>query len=171
MKISAFDGFEPKLEHLYDMHADLDAPQGIPGGPMGERQIFIVKGGMLEGPRIKGTVLPGGGDWATRRPDGVIQLDVRATLKTDDGAMIYAQYSGLIDGPMETIVAAAAGQDPPLSEYYFYTNPMFQVGAQKYEWLNHSIAIGRGRIVPGGVEYRVWALANPAQSPARINPH
>jgi len=161
MTITAFDGFEPNLEHLFDMHADLEAPQGIPGGPMGERQIFIVKGGTIEGPKIKGTVLPGGGDWATRRADGVLQLDVRATVKTDDGAMIYATYSGLIDGTMETITAAATGADPPLGDYYFYTNPMFQVGAEKYAWLNRVVALGRGRIVPGGVEYRVWAVTNP----------
>ena len=161
MTIGSFDGFEPKLEHIYDMHADLEPPQSIPGGPMGERQIFIVKGGAVEGPRIRATVLPGGGDWSTRRADGAIQLDVRATLKTDDGAMIYAAYSGLIHGKVETIVAAATGQNPPLTDYYFYTNPMFQADAEKYQWLNQVVALGRGRIVPGGVQYRVWALTNP----------
>jgi hypothetical protein len=39
---------------------------------------------------------------------------------------------------------------------------MFQTGAEKYAWLNQTVAIGRGRAVPGGVEYRVWALRNPA---------
>jgi len=162
MTIPAFDGFEPKLQHLFDMHADLEAPQGIPGGPMGERQIFIVKGGSVEGPKINGTVLPGGGDWATRRTDGVLHLDVRATLRTDDGEMIYVAYGGLIDGKPEPIMAAATGQDPPLGDYYFYTNPMFQAGAEKDQWLNRVMAVGRGRILPGGVEYRVWALTNPA---------
>lgn len=150
---------EPRLTHLYDMHADLDMPQGIPNGPMGERQIFIVTGGWLEGPDIRATVLPGGGDWATRRADGVVQLDVRATVKTDDGHHIYAQYSGLIHGKPEAIVGAMTGQDVSLEDYYFYTNPMFQAGAEKYAWLNKLIAIGRGKIVPGGVEYRVWGVA------------
>jgi hypothetical protein len=159
---TAFDGFEPRLEHIFDMHADLEAPQVIPGGPLGERQIFVVKGGTLEGPRIKGVILPGGGDWATRRADGVIQLDVRATIKTDDDAIIYAQYSGLLDAPMETIVAGVSGNDPPLTDYYFYTNPMFQTGSEKYAWLNRVVAVGRGRIVPSAAEYRVWATANPA---------
>jgi hypothetical protein len=144
------------------MHADLEAPVGILGGPMGERQIFVVTGGTIQGPKIKGAILPGGGDWATRRIDGVIQLDVRATVKTDDQAIIYATYSGLIDAEPATIVAAATGQDPPLSDYYFYTNPMFQAGAEKYQWLNRVVAVGRGRILPGGVEYRVWAVTDPA---------
>jgi hypothetical protein len=59
---------EPKLELLYDMHADLEAPQVLAGTPAGLRQIFIVKGGTVEGPRIKGKILPGGGDWARFEP-------------------------------------------------------------------------------------------------------
>ncbi|MCH8815998.1 MAG: DUF3237 family protein, partial [Chloroflexi bacterium] len=43
-------------------------------------------------------------------------------------------------------------------EYYFYTNPMFQTGHEKYAWLNGIVAVGRGKITPGAVEYRVWAL-------------
>ena len=162
MTIRAFDGFEPKLEHLFDMHADLDVPQIIGPGPMGIRQIFPVKGGTLEGPKIKGEVLPGGGDWATMRADGAVQLDVRATLKTDDGAMIYAYYSGIIGDAMRVAGRVFAGDEVPLTDYYFYTNPMFQTGAEKYAWLNQTVALGRGRVIPGGVEYRVWAARNPA---------
>lgn len=151
---------EPKLEHLYDMHADLEAPQVVAGGPMGTRQIFIVKGGTVEGPKLKGTVLPGGGDWATMRADGVIQLDVRATIKTDDGAMIYGTYGGYIAFPSADVFSRIfQGEDFPLEEYYFFTNPMFQTGAERYMWLNQVVSIGRGRVVPGGVEYRVWTVA------------
>ena len=78
------------------MHADLEAPQVLAATPAGMRQIFIVKGGSVVGQRINGKILPGGGDWALVRTDGVVQLDVRATLQTDDGALIYGTYSGLI---------------------------------------------------------------------------
>lgn len=153
---------EPRLEHLYDMHVDLDAPQVIGAAPAGHRQIFIVTGGTLEGPRIKGTVLPGGGDWALMRTDGAIQLDVRATMKTDDGALVYAAYSGLIILPPDVLGRIMGGEDVPLAEYYFYTNPMFQTAAENYAWLNQTIAVGRGKVVPGGVEYRVWTVSDPA---------
>jgi hypothetical protein len=149
---------QPTLTHLYDMHADLEAPQVIGAAPAGNRQVFIVRGGTLAGPRLKGTLLPGGGDWALVRPDGAVQLDVRATVQTDDGALIYATYSGLIIGAPAVLGRAMGGEDVPLSEYYFFTNPMFQTAAEKYAWLNQTIAIGRGKIVPGGVEYRVWAV-------------
>ncbi len=54
------------------------------------------------------------------------------------------------------------GEDVPLAEYYFYTNPMFQTAAENYAWLNQTIAVGRGKVVPGGVEYRVWTVSDPA---------
>ncbi len=153
---------EPRLEHLYDMHVDLEAPQVIGAAPAGHRQIFIIKGGTLEGPRIKGTILPGGGDWALMRTDGAIQLDVRATMKTDDGALVYAAYTGLIILSPEVLGRIMSGEDVPLADYYFYTNPMFQTAAENYAWLNQTIAVGRGKVVPGGVEYRVWTVSDPA---------
>jgi len=69
---------EPKLKSrfLFEMEAELEPQQDI-----GDRQIYIVKSGIIRGPRINGIVLPGGGDWATRRPDGSTMLDVRATMK------------------------------------------------------------------------------------------
>ena len=37
----------------------------------------------FEGEELKGTVLPSpGGDWLLLRRDGILQLDVRLTLKT-----------------------------------------------------------------------------------------
>jgi hypothetical protein len=152
------EALEPELEFLYDMHVDLEAPQVIGATPQGVRQIFIVKGGSFEGPRVKGKVLPGGGDWALIRSDGAVQLDVRGTFETDDGALLYGTYGGLIVAEPALVGRLLGGEDVPLSEYYFYVNPMFQTGAPQYAWLNKLIAVGRGKVVPGGVEYRVWAI-------------
>ncbi len=151
---------EPKLEHLYDMHADLEAPQVVGATPVGMRQIFVVKGGTVEGPRVRGKLLPGGGDWALVRSDGAVQLDVRATLQTDDDALIYGTYGGLIVAEPAVFGRLLRAEDVRLDEYYFYINPMFQTGAPQYSWLNRLIAVGRGKVVPGGVEYRVWAIEN-----------
>lgn len=140
------------------MHADLET-QIIGQTRAGMRQIFIVKGGTISGPSGKGEVLPGGGDWAIIRPDGVLQLDVRATVKMDDGAMVYATYAGIIASSPPVFARLLAGEDVPLSEYYFYTNPMFQTAAEKYLWLNQALAIDRE--LPNGVEFRAWALRNP----------
>ena len=156
------DAAVPKLEHLFDVHIDIDAPQIVGKTPLGVRQIFIVKGGTVEGPRINGEVLPGGGDWAMVRSDRAVQIDVRATLRTNDGALIYVTYGGVIAAPPDVFGRIFQGQDVPLSEYYFYTNPLFQTGAEQYDWLNRLVAIGRGKaLAGGGVEYRVWAVSTP----------
>jgi hypothetical protein len=144
------------------MHVDLESPQMVGATPVGTRQVWIVKSGSFEGPGLRGEVLAGGGDWALIRSDGVVQLDVRATVRTHDGALVYATYSGLIVLKPEVAARVFAGEDVPLSEYYFYTNPMFQTAAERYAWLNQVVAVGRGKVVPGGVEYRVWAVRDPA---------
>jgi hypothetical protein len=159
--ISAFDGFEPSLEHLFDIHIELETPQMIGVTPVGNRQIYVVKGGTFDGPRVKGQLLPGGGDWGILRPDGFIQLDVRATMRAEDGALIYSWYHGITGDVLKVAGRIFGGEDVPLPEYYSYITPQFQTSAPQYEWLNRAVGLGRGRIIPGGVEYRIWAVANP----------
>ena len=42
-------------------------------------------------------MLPGGDDWTIKRPDGIIDLDLRVTLETDDGALIHMTFEGMRD--------------------------------------------------------------------------
>lgn len=137
----AVEDGEPKLQSrfLFEMEAELEPPQDV-----GDRQIYIVKSGVIRGPRINGTVLSGGGDWAKRRPDGSTMLDVRGTIKTDDGELIYTWYRGIIaqkDGGM-----------------YFRTTPYFETKSEKYAWLNHVVAVGVFKPVAGKVAYDVFEI-------------
>ena len=71
--------------------------------PMARAGLRRSDGGMFEGPRLRGTVLPGSSaDWLLLRPDGVLELDFRATLETDDGALISMKSFGLRHGPPES---------------------------------------------------------------------
>jgi hypothetical protein len=138
---SAAEVEEPTLksQFLFEMEAELEPPEDI-----GDRQIYIAKSGVIRGPRINATLLPGGGDWAKRRPDGSTMLDVRGTMKTDDGALIYTWYRGIIapkDGGM-----------------YFRTTPYFETKSEKYAWLNHVVAVGVFKPVPGKVAYNVFEI-------------
>ncbi len=65
-----------KTELLCEVSVDLEPPQDVGNTPHGVRRIYYVKGGTLEGPKLKGEVLPGGGDWLLLRPDGAGELDV-----------------------------------------------------------------------------------------------
>ena len=85
-----------KLEPLMTIQADLKPPADLGTGPYGTRLVFDVTGGHFEGARLRGTILPSGGDWLLLDAEGAGHLDVRITLETDDGARIYVQYYGVI---------------------------------------------------------------------------
>jgi Protein of unknown function (DUF3237) len=56
--------------------------------PYGSRRIFRFDTGSFEGPKLKGTVLPGGGGWSLMRRDHVLEIEVRLILETDDKEQI-----------------------------------------------------------------------------------
>src|SRR5262247_1061953 len=85
-----------QLVPLMTAHADLKSPVDLGLGPYGARLVFDVTGGHFEGARLRGTLLPSGGDWLLLDAAGVGHLDVRITLETADSARIYVQYYGVI---------------------------------------------------------------------------
>jgi hypothetical protein len=118
--------------------------QKIGAVPHGTRMTAPIPGGQFEGPRLRGKVLPGGGDWTLLRADGVLELDLRLTLQTDDGALIYLTSFGLRHGPPEVIAALARGESVDPSTYYFRTTPRFETGDPKYAFLNRLVAVSSG---------------------------
>src|SRR5436309_2277760 len=75
------------VEYLFTITATLIPAQVIEAGPQGTRVIIGVTGGTFAGPKLRGAIVPPGGEWATVRPDGSARADVRLTLQTDDGAL------------------------------------------------------------------------------------
>lgn len=110
--------------------------QDLGAGPSGTRVIYPITGGTFEGDRLRGKVLPGGDDWTVKRTDGVMELDLRITLETDDGALVYMTFAGIRDD-------AAPGSP------YFRTTPRFETAAAKYAFLNRLLAVGSGEIRDG----------------------
>jgi len=149
---------EVRTEHLFDIVIDLSPRLNIGDAPLGRRVLFGAAGGSFEGPKLRGDVLPGGGDWALFRPDGAMTLDVRLTLRTDDDALVHMTYGGRWITPPElrTDMADPVKRyqvDP--ARYYFRTNPLFETGAKPYAWLNDIVCVGSGYLVEGGIAYRV----------------
>ncbi len=132
------------VEYLFTMTANLARASLIDGGPQGARIIFPVLSGTFEGPRLKGTIEAPGGDWLTRRADGSGRLDVRVTLKTEDGALILMTYNG--------ISTTSEGRTS------IRTAPLFETGDERYAWLNRVQAVGIGSGAAGAVTYDVYAL-------------
>ena len=111
--------------------------QDIGAGPHGTRVTFPITGGSFEGERLRGKVLPGGDDWTIKRPDGVMELDLRITLETDDGALVYMTFEGIRDD------GAPGGP-------YFRTAPRFETAEPKYSFLDRLLAVGTGEIRADG---------------------
>ena len=119
--------------------------QDIGAAPRGTRLTFPITGGSFTGERLRGRVLPGGDDWAIKRSDGVIELDLRVTLETDDGALIHMTFEGMRD-------------DQAPGAPYFRTAPRFETADVRYVFLNRLLAIGVGEIHAEGPIHRIEEL-------------
>jgi hypothetical protein len=139
------DGFDYSLEHIFSYSAILKNPPEIIGPvPEGIRANFYVTGGEVKGPKLNGKILPVGGDWLTIRPDGVGILDVRATFETNDGALIYTTYSGVLDLG-ENGYQKFLKQELP--EYIqLRIAPRYHTAHPEYQWLNRIQCLGIGQL-------------------------
>jgi len=135
---------------LMTLQVIVPPPQKIGAVPHGARTIAPITGGTFEGPRLRGNILPGAGDWTLLRSDGVLELDLRITLETDDGALIYMTSFGLRHGPREVLAALARGETVDPSTYYFRTAARFETAAPRYAFLNRLLAVGTAEIRPEG---------------------
>ncbi|MBW2092893.1 MAG: DUF3237 domain-containing protein [Deltaproteobacteria bacterium] len=147
-----------KTEFLGEIYADLEEPLAVGETPHGTRMIYNIKGGTVKGPKINAEVLQGGADWIILRPDGVGELDVRATIRTDDDALIYVCYRGILSVTPEIMAKIQQGEAVDSTEYYFRTTPVFETASEKYAWLNKIIAVGVGTIIPNAVAYKVYTI-------------
>lgn len=145
-----------RLEPLMTYRATLKEPIQVGPGPFGARAIYDVTGGEFEGPRLRGKILPSGGDWILVDGEGVGRLDVRATFETDDGAYVYVQYHGVLVIDADLQARLAAGEETDYGDTYFVTQPRFETGDSRYSWLNRVVAVAEGRALPNAVEYRVF---------------
>ena len=125
----------------------------------GKRNIVRVKGGWFEGPRLRGEILQGTGDWFIVRPGGVAEGDVRDTYRTHDGHVIYVSYRGIIDMPPEAWERLGHGEDVDPQEYYLRGQPMFETAVNTpYSWLNNILAVSVGKQEALGVTYDVYQV-------------
>jgi len=149
-----------KTEFLCDVvvYVDWKGIIDIGATPHGNRQIIYLKGGTLEGPRIRGVILPGGGDWFIRRSDGVVETDVRAIIRTDDNHMIYTYFRGIADMTLEVALKLISGEVVDSSKYYYRVTPIIETASEKYGWLNRIVTVGIGSLTPAGTTYKVYTV-------------
>ena len=141
---------------LMTLSVRVAAPTNLGDGPHGTRRIAPITGGDFEGPRLRGTVVAGSSaDWLLLRADGVLELDLRATLQTDDGALISMRSFGLRHGPPEVLAAIGRGEAVDPASYYFRTTPRFETSHPKYAFLNRLVAVATGDRRADGPVYTI----------------
>jgi len=147
-----------ETEFLCDVRVTLTPAQDIGQTPAGRRMVLIVRSGSFEGPRLRGEILPGGGDWLVMLANGVAELDIRASFRAHDGALILAKLTGVIDAAPAVFLRAVSGQPVDASEYYLRVTPRFETADERYAWLNRLVCVGTGAFGQHQAAFRMYAL-------------
>lgn len=120
------------LVPLCTLKVQLKPPLEVGTAAFGSRMIFEVATFELEGERLRGTMDGvAAADWLLVGPAGEASLDVRATMRTHDGALVYLAYYGRckFDGTFPATI---------------YVAPRFETSDERYRWLNYIQAVGKG---------------------------
>jgi hypothetical protein len=116
-------------------------------------------GGTFTGPELNGTLLPGASaDWQIVLPDGTALGDIRYTLQTDAGELLYVQSRGVRHGSAEVLARLARGEDVDASEYTFRTSTQIETAAPRLDWLNRGVFISVGGRQARGVIYETYLV-------------
>ena len=150
----------PSLSLVYRLDAVLGEPLDLGEVSQGRRRIVPQLGGTLEGPDMKGKLLPGvSADWQILLPDGTALGDIRYTLQTDAGALLYVQSRGVRHGSPEVLERLGRGEDVDASEYTFRTSTQIETASRELAWLNKGVFISVGAREPGRVIYDTYLVA------------
>ena len=150
---------DPHLSKVYRLEATLGAPLDLGDVAHGHRRIVPQTGGRFTGPEINGKLLPGASaDWQILLPDGTALGDIRYTLQTDGGDLLYVQSRGVRHGSAEVLARLARGEDVDASEYTFRTSTQIETAAPQLDWLNKGVFISVGGRQVTGVIYETYLV-------------
>ena len=149
----------PSLTRVYRLEATVGEPLDLGDLAQGRRRIVPLTGGTFAGPELNGRLLPGSSaDWQIVLPDGTALGDIRYTLQTDDGDLLYAQARGVRHGSADVLARLARGEEVDPSQYTFRTSTQIETGAPALDWLNKGVFISVGARQPDRVIYETYLV-------------
>jgi hypothetical protein len=149
----------PRLDLVYRLDAALGDPLDVGQTEHGHRRIVPLTGGTFVGPELSGDLIPGASaDWQVLLPDGTSLADLRYTLRTRDGAVLYVQGHGVRHGSPDVLARLGRGEDVDASEYTFRTSTHIETAAPELDWLNKGVFISVGGRQPGAVIYETYLV-------------
>ena len=132
----------PRLTLAFSVRVLIGAPMDLGMIDGIRKRVIPITGGTVEGPRLTGTVVPGGADWQNVLPDGAADIWARYTLKASDGTLISVINPGYRRGPAEVLARVGRGESVDPALYYFRTTPRFETAsASPYAWLMRSVFV------------------------------
>jgi muconolactone delta-isomerase len=159
---SLADSFQlpgPHLRPVYRLEATLGPPLDLGDFPVGHRRIVPLTGGTFSGPELSGNLVPGASaDWQTVMPDGTALGDIRYTLRTDGGDLLYVESRGVRHGPAEVLARLGRGEGVDPSEYTFRTTTAIETASPALDWLNKGVFIGVAGRQASGVIYETYLV-------------
>ncbi|WP_211223713.1 DUF3237 domain-containing protein [Massilia niastensis] len=148
-----------RTEFVFGARIKVDKPLVIGQSAHGLRRVVPIVGGTVSGPALTGTVVPGGADWQFVRPDGVVDVQAKYTLKADDGTLVMVDNRGVRHAPPAVLERMAKGEHVPANAYYFRTTARFEAPlGSKYEWLNRAVFIGVAERHPDAALIRFYRV-------------
>jgi len=149
----------PRLAFAFEVRADIAESEHIGHGAGDVLDFTPITGGTVDGPRLRGAVVPGGGDWSVRRGPTVYELDARYLLRAEDGALIDIVNRGYYRAASaEVLERAEAGKDVDPADVYFRTSPVFRTDAPQHRWLAETVFVGLARDEVGQVCIRFYEV-------------
>jgi hypothetical protein len=131
-----------ELRELMSIYVDVLPLVDLGGG----RRFVAFGGGTFEGrDGLAGSILGGGVDWQTVRPDGTLEIDAHYTLQTDRDEAIEVVSRGIRAASPSVAERLARGDQVDPDEYYFRTLVRLSTPAPRLSWLNQLIAVSTGR--------------------------
>jgi hypothetical protein len=148
----------PAMELIAHVRASLPRLTSFGATPEGLQLAFYIQDGEWSGPRVRARYRTEGGDWLLVRRDGVGIPNARATLETEDGALLYYQLTGTVElGPN--------GYERALANDFDRVAPLSIVGkiatsSPRWSWLNRLTLVGAGTVdlKNAVVQYDVYSL-------------
>ena len=114
-------------------------------GPLGGRSVSILEGATWESERVRAEAVWINGTYRSGRETA--EVNVRAMLETDDGALLYIDYVGRfrpqLMGTEGGPVMMSGRVDTP---------------DERYDWLNATQIVGKGTLSDEVMTYELYAL-------------
>ena len=151
---------DPRLSLVYRLDATLAPPLELGDTAQGHRRIVALTGGSFTGPDLNGTLLPGASaDWQIVLGDGTALGDIRYTLQTDGGELLYVQSRSIRHGPADVLARLGRGEEVDASRYTFRAATQIETAAPDLDWLNKGVFVSVGGRWSRGVTYETYLVA------------